>query len=281
MRRDLGYFGRHDNQDGKLVLGRTCIYPGKNQFSHFLPRISFLLSAYWKICNFRSSLFSFIGNLKGRILQAYFDGSALRVWTSQIYDFEHNAIQRLNAFVQHMANAPVSNTFGGEEVVPDCSRGGSIDWRCHDRVDRPVSWQKSYSISNRAELHEYASHYLQEIQTSPRRKFFFSNRRPSSSMICVSHRPTLACADSPTSCIRILNSIRKSRFIPEKSSAIFQTAATIQQPARTGLIHCISEELRISADIIPGITDHAVHFEGITDATCTVWFIVVGSAVEE
>lgn len=70
-----------------------------------------------------------MGNLKGRILQAYFDGSSIRVWKSQIYDFEHldNATRKINAFVQHMTNAPVGNTFGEEEVGPDCSGGGSTD----------------------------------------------------------------------------------------------------------------------------------------------------------
>lgn len=80
----------------------------------------------------------------------------------------------------------------------------------------------------------------------------------------------LAGADSPTSRIWILNSVKISRFIPEKPSAVLQTSATIQQPASTGLIHCVSEELRISADIIPSVVDHTVYFQSIADATRAV-----------
>lgn len=51
---------------------------------------------------------------------------------------------------------------------------------------------------------------------------------------------------------------------------MLQTSATIQQPASTSLVYCVSEELRIPADIIPSVVDHAVHFQGIADATCAV-----------
>lgn len=95
------------------------------------------------------------------------------------------------------------------------------------------------------------------------------------------HPFALAGADSLTSCIWILNSIQIFRFIPDKPSAVLQTSATIQQPASTGLIHCILEELRISADIIPSVVDYTVDFQNIADATCAVRFVRNSEAVKE
>lgn len=82
-----------------------------------------------------------MGNLKGRTLQAYFDGPSLRAWKSQGYNFEYmdnvTRSRRINAFVQHMTNGPVGNTFGGEEVVPDCS--GGVEERRIDLLTQ-LSW---------------------------------------------------------------------------------------------------------------------------------------------
>lgn len=67
-----------------------------------------------------------MGNLSGRILQAYFDGTKLIVRKTKLLDFtdEKTARKNIPIFLQHMSNVPVGNTRSkanqpGEKDSPD------------------------------------------------------------------------------------------------------------------------------------------------------------------
>lgn len=53
-----------------------------------------------------------MGNLSGRILQAYFDGTKLVVRKTKLLEFtdEGTARKSIQIFLQHMSNVPVGNT---------------------------------------------------------------------------------------------------------------------------------------------------------------------------
>ena len=52
-----------------------------------------------------------MGNLSGRILQAYFDGTKLVVRKIKLLEFtdEDTARKNIQIFLQHMSNVPVGN----------------------------------------------------------------------------------------------------------------------------------------------------------------------------
>ncbi|KAI9928133.1 hypothetical protein MW887_002166 [Aspergillus wentii] len=57
-------------------------------------------------------VFSFMGKQHGRILQAYYNGTAVVIRMTKLYDFTTaaNARKHLQLFAQHMANNPTGNT---------------------------------------------------------------------------------------------------------------------------------------------------------------------------
>lgn len=54
-----------------------------------------------------------MGNMRGRILQAYFDGTHVAIRKTKLYHFgsAERAMELLGRiFLQHMANTPIGNT---------------------------------------------------------------------------------------------------------------------------------------------------------------------------
>lgn len=57
-------------------------------------------------------MFSFMGNLRGRILQAYFTGDKVVIYKTELFHFAplERARDLLDIFVRQMANTPIGNT---------------------------------------------------------------------------------------------------------------------------------------------------------------------------
>lgn len=74
---------------------------------------TFLLFYSFPLTFFKVLVFSFMGHLHGRILQAYYDGTSVVIRKTKLYHFlPEDARGLLNLFVQQMANTPIGNTKG-------------------------------------------------------------------------------------------------------------------------------------------------------------------------
>ena len=79
------------------------------------PSIHFIIYFvfFFSLTFFKVLVFSFMGHLQGRILQAYYDGTSVVIKKTKFYHFlPENSRGLLNLFVQQMANTPIGNTKG-------------------------------------------------------------------------------------------------------------------------------------------------------------------------
>lgn len=86
-----------------------------------------------------------MGNLSGRILQAYFDGTKLVVRKTKLLEFtdEDTARKNIQIFLQHMSNVPVGNTQSkanqpGEGDSPD--KPSPLAARSSNTPQAPLGW---------------------------------------------------------------------------------------------------------------------------------------------